>query len=218
VIGQVYELRNPAIAAVDLYLLRGDGLALVSRTAAALVLADPATRSVYSGTAVAPIGIGPSELTSVGLSNNADLIAGYPPVPPRPVNDTDAELPCVRHRMVPGGETVITATTVPVDSARSAMSLSGPSADGTTADEVVIPVGTGMVVRNRAAPGATPGTVYLVSESGVKFPIPDDKAIAALGYQRVAPVDVASELLALLPTGPVLSPAAALAGQPMGGG
>ena len=69
-----------------------------------------------------------------------------------------------------------------------------------------------MFARNAAAPG----TVYLITESGVKYPIADEESLSALGYVAAAAVPVSGELLALLPTGPVLSTTAARATQPAG--
>jgi hypothetical protein len=43
----------------------------------------------------------------------------------------------------------------------------------------------------------------------------DPNVVAALGYSQT-PVDVPNQVLALLPTGPVLSQAAALTPQPVG--
>ncbi|MFD0635812.1 type VII secretion protein EccB [Catenulispora yoronensis] len=50
---------------------------------------------------------------------------------------------------------------------------------------------------------------YVVADSGVKYPVPDTTALDHLGYHGVAVVEVPQTLLALLPTGPALDPAAA---------
>jgi hypothetical protein len=46
--------------------------------------------------------------------------------------------------------------------------------------------------------------MYLVTEDGAKFPVANDAAASALGYSSSTAVAVPADLLALLPTGPVL--------------
>jgi hypothetical protein len=46
--------------------------------------------------------------------------------------------------------------------------------------------------------------LYLVTEDGAKFPVENADAATALGYPTSAAVTVPADLLALLPTGPVL--------------
>jgi hypothetical protein len=89
-----------------------------------------------------------------------------------------------------------------------------------TAEEVVVPQGRGALVRGIPAPGVEAGTtVYLVTDQGLKFALRDAdnvKAMDALGYSGVRPLGVPAEILALIPTGPTLDPAAArtFVGQP----
>ncbi|WP_433389414.1 type VII secretion protein EccB [Micromonospora sp. KLBMP9576] len=78
-----------------------------------------------------------------------------------------------------------------------------------TAEGVLLPGGKGVLVQatpgtggsGAAAPGAT---VYLISAQGVRYPL-GVGAVAALGYEGVAPLAVPASLLALVPTGPTLS-------------
>jgi type VII secretion protein EccB len=82
-----------------------------------------------------------------------------------------------------------------------------------TADRVAVAGGHGALVQALPAAGATAAgaTVYLVTDQGIKYALatraPDAKT--ALGYGEVTPVQVPSSLLALIPTGPTLDPAAA---------
>jgi type VII secretion protein EccB len=212
-VGQVYQASNAAIGSDEMYVLRSDGLVRLSRTAAALMLADPAVRQAYAGGPASPIPIGVDEAASVVVRGDAGFVDGYPPAPPSQVNALDGMGACVRHRPVRGG-VVVSTTAVRLGSSGFGAALSGPaSAGGGIADDVLIAAGTGVLARVRPTPGAPPGALHLVSEFGVKFPIADDAALQALGYEGVVPVDLPSELLALLPTGPLLSQAAALASQ-----
>jgi len=219
VVGQVYEARNPVTGAVDRYVLRGDGLTRVGDTVAALILADPASATAYPGGPVRPIAVTPDVVASVGFGDPGTLALGYPPAPPRPRAGGRGELPCTRFTLGAGGETSAATTVAPAAAVPAGADLTAPvagrqsGAGGATVDEAVIPAGGGVLARNVARPAAAPGTLYLIGEFGVKFPIADADSLAALGYQGVAPVDVPSELLALLPTGPALSRQAAVATQ-----
>jgi hypothetical protein len=90
----------------------------------------------------------------------------------------------------------------PVASARTADG--GLTADARVADEVDIAPGAGLLARTLPAPGV-PGTgLYVVTEDGAKFPVANEAAATALGYRIASAVPVTADLLALLPTGPVL--------------
>lgn len=216
VIGQVYEVRNPVLDATAYHLLGADGLVPLSGTAAALILADPATAEAYPQMPVQPIPVGPEVFAGVPVVPDADLVVGYPPIPPATVNDLGADLPCVRHQPRAGAGTAVTVVALPPDRVRDVAPVAAATS-GVLADEVMIPTGGGVLARNRARPDAGAGTLYLVSEFGVKFPIPDEKPLGALGYGGVPPVDLPGELLALLATGPVLTSEQALT-VPMAGG
>jgi type VII secretion protein EccB len=211
VVGQVYEYRNPALGVPDLFLLRPDGLALLSQTQAALLLADPAAREAYGNSSVRPVPVSAEEVAKAGVRDRSTFVTGYPPSPPEAANDVTGFYPCVRHT-IGGAETGIAAVLVPTASLRAVLPMGG-TGGGAAADEVMMPAGSGLLIRNNVSPG----TVYLVSEFGMKFAVPDGDALTALGYAGVPPILVSSELLTLLPTGPVLSRASALAGQPAGG-
>ena len=86
-------------------------------------------------------------------------------------------------------------------------------ADGVrTADRVLLPGGRAALVRLLPPPGAATGTTYLITDQGLKYPMPindADKVKQALGYGKVTPVSIPAALLALVPTGPALDPQAA---------
>jgi hypothetical protein len=92
-----------------------------------------------------------------------------------------------------------------------------PGADSREADKVVVPPGGGLVVRDLPAPGVGTGTLFLVTDLGVKFPLASDGVAGTLGYGGVTPVLVPSTLLAFLPTGPALDPNATAVAQPAAG-
>jgi hypothetical protein len=69
--------------------------------------------------------------------------------------------------------------------------------------------GGGLLARALPAPGVKDGTLYLIVDVGVKYPLPSDDVAEALGYGDVAPVPIPTSLLALVPTGASLDPSAA---------
>ncbi|WAL66520.1 type VII secretion protein EccB [Amycolatopsis cynarae] len=210
VVGQVYEVRNPAIGTDQLYLVRQDGIAPLSRTSAALLLAAPFTKQAYPNSPVRPIEVGPAAMAGVPASAGADLVGGLPQVPPRVIIPTADSYPCVLFGPSVGGELNATAEFLPAKQVRSEAVPVGAHVAGTTADEVVIPAGGGVLARDQPAPGATPGPAYLITEVGTRFPLADANVMAALGYSESSVVRVPAELLQLLPAGPLLSVQGAL--------
>ncbi|MGW5556469.1 type VII secretion protein EccB [Micromonospora sp. NPDC003944] len=215
VVGQIFEVANPALATRELYLARTDGFAPVSRTVGALLLGDPASRRSYPGSAPRPIPVDADAMQAAPMLGGGEYVTGFPAEPPPLVNDLGGAVPCVRHSVASGS--VRSETLAVADAAldRAVAVPADPRAAG-LADEVVLRTGSGLLLRDRPAPGAVPTGVYLVSEFGVKFPLPDDTATDSLGYAGVSPTDVPREFLAMLPSGPALDRDAALTGRTWG--
>ena len=76
-----------------------------------------------------------------------------------------------------------------------------------------MPPGGGLIAQNVPAPGIEGGTLYLVTDLGIKYPLPSAEVAKALGYGAAAPVPVPAGTLDFLPTGPPLDPAAAATSQ-----
>jgi type VII secretion protein EccB len=209
-VGQVYEVRNPAIKTDQLYLVRQDGIAPLSRTGAALLLAAPSTTDAYPDSPVQPVEVGPAALAGVPTARGVDLVSGLPAEPPQVVVPPPDTVPCVRYGPSASGELTATAELLPAGQVTAAAVPVGTHVADTTADKVVIPAGTGVLAREQPAPGATPGTAYLITEVGMRFPLADESVLAALGYSESSVVRVPAELLRLLPTGPLLSTQGAL--------
>lgn len=215
VVGQIFEVSNPALATRELYLARTDGFAPVSRTVGALLLADPAGRSAYPGTTPRPIPVDADAMRAATILGGGEYVVGFPAEPPPLVNDLRGAVPCVRHSVASG---TVRSETLAVDDAALDRAVAVPAEPGTAglADEMVLRTGSGMLLRDRPAPGAVPTGTYLVSEFGVKFPLPDDRTTDSLGYSGVSPTDVPREFLAMLPSGPALDRNAALTGRTWG--
>lgn len=77
------------------------------------------------------------------------------------------------------------------------------------ADRVVVPPGGGAVVEATPAPGATGGTVCVVTDTGRRYAVSGRGVLGMLGYARVRPVRLPSSVVALLPAGRALDEAEA---------
>jgi hypothetical protein len=71
---------------------------------------------------------------------------------------------------------------------------------------VVVAPGAGVLARAPLAPGVPGQALYLITDVGLKYPLASVEVAEKLGYAGVAPVEVPALLLALVPTGPALSP------------
>jgi type VII secretion protein EccB len=78
----------------------------------------------------------------------------------------------------------------------------------TSVNWVVLPPGRGALVESRSGTAAT-GALGLVDDRGVLYPLTSADLLAVLGFGGVTPVRLPSGLVALLPVGPALDPAAA---------
>ncbi|MGI5152236.1 type VII secretion protein EccB [Plantactinospora sp. CA-294935] len=112
---------------------------------------------------------------------------------------------------------VVPGEVPPIDGAPAATQA---GADGVRpADRVALPGGHAALVRAANPIGANAaGNVYLVTDQGLKFPLsrPElEKAQSSLGYAGLRPVQVPASILALVPTGVALDPAAALRLSPL---
>lgn len=219
-IGQLFEVGVPG-GAGTYHLLRRDGLVPVTRLGAALVLGDPATqRDAYGGRSPQARKVGADALRE-HRSDDADNPSSahgaaspeLPDAPPAPQEVPRGTALCAQVEGDADG-TRIGSVLVPLTGLAPVAVSEGTAPPVEAAclptDATVVRPGSGTLVRALHASGAAhAGTTYLVAENGVKYRVPDKNALAALGY---APADIGSvpaPLLATLPTGADLDPAAA---------
>jgi type VII secretion protein EccB len=188
-IGQVFLVdgRQHAVALAA-------GLAPVTPFQAALLVGDPATVERVRQTGPTPLS--PGEFAALPRTTLPGAWDGLPTEVPRLVAPGAGAL-CA----VAGGE-VVAGAAPPRGAA-----VVGTSAG--LADEVRLPPGRGAVVAARPSPDSPDGVLYLVTDLGVRHPLPSAEVLPVLGYAGVTPVPVPAEIVALLPTGPGLYPQAA---------
>ncbi|RKS72667.1 type VII secretion protein EccB [Motilibacter peucedani] len=178
------------------------GLALVSPVAAELALSRSAGARARS--------IPASALPSVARSAT---VPGIDALPAQRLHPADASpshrVVCVVRRVQASGAgpAVLRLT----GSVPAGQPLAAPAGSATpTGDALVMSPGAVAYVRAEPAAGVSSGTRYLVTDRGLRYPLADDEAVAALGYSSVQPLRVPPLVLGLIPAGPLLSRAAAL--------
>lgn len=215
-IGQVFVQRIAESEGSQYFVLMVDGLSPVSTTQARLILGDPRTSRAYPGTTPSERGLAPSELAGARRSAT-DLDATlYPRTPPAaltfPTSD-DVVLCSSPRGFTDGVPAVIVslAFAVPVPAGVRPLASVGsdPGANGAEPVAIAVPPGSGAVVRSVPTQGVATGPVYLVTDEGRRYAVPDAESRKALGFEAVRPESVPAQFLDLLPTGPALDRAAA---------
>lgn len=81
-------------------------------------------------------------------------------------------------------------------------------------DAIAVRPGRGALVRALSASGSALGdTTFLVTDQGVKYRLMSQEAVKTLGFEGVKERRLPAQLLAMLPTGPDLTPEAASSGE-----
>ncbi|MFD8059189.1 type VII secretion protein EccB [Streptomyces cyaneofuscatus] len=215
-VGQLFEVSVPG-GGSTYHLLRKDGLVPLSRLEAALVLGDPATqKDAYEGRSPEARAVGADALrthrakeTAAAGSAGAEL----PRTPPIPHSAPRGTALCAQVDGGSGGAR-IRSVLVPLTELTPVAFSQGaaqPVAEACArTDSTVVRPGRGALVRALHASGAAhAGTTYLVAENGVKYRVPAKESLGALGYGEGDIGSVPAPLLAALPTGADLDPAAA---------
>ncbi|TDV54995.1 type VII secretion protein EccB [Actinophytocola oryzae] len=179
----------------ELYLVRTDGLSVITETESRLVLGSPGSAGAYPGARPVPLPVTAADVAAAPRSPTRT--GGYPRRLPEPLAVGPHATVCADGaRIVVGAGMPRTAKPI---------SMSAPGA----ASEVYVPGGQGAVVAEQPAPGASSGTVYVITDTGIKYPVSGAEARAALGYGNVRPTGVPAAVLGLFPTGATLDPAQA---------
>lgn len=214
------EARDPAY-----HLILADGIQLIPPHAVDVV--RMASR-LAEGMTVLP----PSEVAALPVSAEPIDLGEYPTERPSAAGPDrqpglcmrwagDGSQPAVRISLVSSLPLSERAQAVPVPPPGSAGSNSAGSTmaradrarlELSMAHAVYVEPQHGLLVRQSAADSTVEiGTLFLITDQGIAYPVLDDQALASLGLQQASVTAVPAELLSLLTTGPVLDPAAARA-------
>ncbi|OXM52253.1 type VII secretion protein EccB [Amycolatopsis alba] len=199
-IGRLYTVSGePA----QRYVLTKAGLTPVSELDTRLLTADPEIRrAAYGGgdVAVTPL---PGRVVSERL---ASVEQPPPAKPPKAATLHSGQSLCAL--VVPDGDTPRTQVAVADGVARSGQVPSGQpgiAAPCSRVDRITVRPGAGALVRASAASGRAGDALFLVTDTGVKYPVPPGGA-KALGFDQAASNGMPTTLLNLLPTGAALDP------------
>ncbi|MEU0227167.1 type VII secretion protein EccB [Streptomyces sp. NPDC006284] len=210
-VGQVFEVSVPG-GESSYHLLREDGLVPLTRLGAALVLGDPATqKDAYRGESPEARTVGADALREHRAEDAGQAgTAGLPDAPPAPQSVPRGSALCAQ---VDGGDAGarIASVLAPLTALAPVAVSAGTDAPVRQAcvptDATVVRPGRGALVRALHASGAAhAGTTYLVAENGVKYRVPAEDSLKALGYAADDIDSVPAPLLATLPTGADLDP------------
>jgi type VII secretion protein EccB len=186
-----------------------DGAAVVGETQARLQRTIPGSGQPRR-ISTAEFGILHMSEAGQGFVNRA--LAGHPPTVP--------ELLTATQRLCLSVSPKDGATTVLVDPDVPAEGNPAPAAGGVRRiDRVLVPAGAGVVVEAAASPTAPAGsgTISIVTDAGLRYPVVDAATLGMLGFDGITPQRLPAELVALLPEGPALDPKQAVKSPPIGG-
>jgi type VII secretion protein EccB len=204
-IGQLFTVRDVA-GGQKFYLLRADGLAQLSALDATLALADPDTAAAYPGEQVAARPLNAATPATALAPASAPAGADRLAVAPRPVVLGPDRSACVLVTPATQGARarLALAASTAVGGAPAARPAGAP-VDGRLADRVRVGAGRGALIRPVVAPDVPGIAYYLLTDVGVRYPIPSSDVVRALGYDPQAAVPMPPQLLELLPAGPALN-------------
>jgi type VII secretion protein EccB len=195
------------------------GLAAISQVQANLLLAEPEIAALQGRPGA--IELNPDGYTAAPVAAPLTPAPGdlapplTMPVPVRP-STMDAAV-CVS--TAGSGSAPVVAVDVPDTSTGPAAPVGSNAPVGSVAggvDRVLVPPGRGAVVEALAAPESPSGALSLVTDLGVRYPLPRPEVLGLLGYPAVTPVRLPAGLVALLPVGRALDPDAARVPVPAG--
>lgn len=211
-VGQLFQVSGGGA-----YVAYPDGLAPVSALQAALLAADPALSAAYAGGQVRALPLTAADAATAARSATTPArTAGLPSRAPTLLDTTAADLAVCASFTDAAGTAAPTVRTTTATPGTVSGTGSGPvdAFGGPVADSVDIPPGRGALVRALPGPGVTTGTLYLVTDLGLKFPL-DSGAQSDLGLKSARPVVLPAAVVQLFRTGPTLSEAAAARTAPI---
>jgi type VII secretion protein EccB len=193
------------------YLVEPDGLLPLTRLRAALQLADPATGAAYPGQGVQPL---PLSTAAAAQARRSGVIlpTGLPQVPPVLVDTSAPGTGLCLSISDTSGQPVLTAVSGTVAQASTGVHVD--RSGSAVADAVEIPSGRGALVRAVPGADASVGTIYLVTDRGLAYPVAGAAELTDLGLGSTTPTPVPAAFVRIIPAGPTL--AEATAGTPVG--
>jgi type VII secretion protein EccB len=203
-IGDVAVVVSPG-EPVRTYVALADGLAPITQLQANLLTGDRHTAREQT---LAWFAGQPRSRSGLPAATGAMALPDRPPVLVRPPDEQRAL--CAVFTDASGVPEILVDAAPPATAQAAVTAAQSPTAT-VLADRIVVPPGRGAVVEAVASADATAGTLCLVTDLGVSFPVPQREVLDMLGYRGVRPLRVPAAIVALLPQGLALDPDAARA-------
>ncbi|MFE7647345.1 type VII secretion protein EccB [Streptomyces phaeoluteigriseus] len=215
-IGQLFKVDVPG-SSPRYHLLTREGLIPLTDTGATLLLGDPQTREkAYGGAAATVATLGADTLAGhLAPDARASGSAKLPAKPPKAVTVDTGSVACAEVDSANSGVRVGTSV-LPEGALPPAVQAPAPEVEPgcLKVDSIAVRAGKGALVRALSASGSALGdTTYLVTDEGVKYRLLSQEAVKALGYEGTEARTMPSPMLAMLPSGPDLTPEAASEGE-----
>lgn len=208
-VGQVMVVRSGGGS--QYYLLERDQIRAITPVQASITLADPTVRStVYDGNT-------PRAKPLSAATANSVRRQGMPAPDPTDPPNTKPAMAGVNSNQSTVCASFDNAGLVPdvavqaaVEGAALAPATQQRTQNGTVlANRVKVEPGWGSVVESMSSPTATSGSLFLVTDQGLRYGLSSDDAVQALGLTGVDPVPMPASLVARIPAGDALDPLAA---------
>jgi hypothetical protein len=208
VVGQIYVV-NPQ-STPRYYAVGPRTLMEISELQANILFADPATKLAYGNARPHPLPLTEAALAAAARQAMDPRGDDTPPARlPKIVGNERADAAvCVVVRDAASTPDVVLAPVPPRSD--GAVATSRQTVDGTAlADRIWVDPGHATLVEVMASPEATRGTLYLLTDLGVRHAVSSPDVLEALGYSGVRPVPMPASMAVRVPEGPALDPQAA---------
>jgi type VII secretion protein EccB len=201
-VGQVYQVPSPTGGVDQWYVQLTDGPALISESQANLLLRDPQSR----GSLQRPKPVNAAELGQTSSQN----IKALPDVMPQTVSYDATQPLCAVYNGTDGLETDAQLTIGgSLPDVRTTALAPTAAVNNSGIDQILLP-GSGTLAGQLTTAKVAPQTFFILTDQGLKFPIQKPDDLKKLGFDASKAAPVPSNLLLLIPAGPVLDPKAAL--------
>lgn len=192
------------------YLIREGDLRNLSAVEAAVTLSSPEVAKAYGGGTPQAIEV---DTATVVAAPRVDLPAPAYNDPPRDIPEpapVAAQSSTVCASFTPGVAEIEIAVDATAEGEEYAVATPERTQEGAVlADRVLVTGGHAVLVRSVQSAIATEGALYLVTEEGRRFAVPNEEARGALGLADLQPVPMPAALVARIPEGPALDPISA---------
>jgi type VII secretion protein EccB len=209
-VGQVYEVAAVAGSQETWFVQMTDGLAGISQTEAALLLADTRNTGALSKPVQIPASAAASRTSATQVHKDAlpqtmPTVTTFDPSQPLCVVYAGTDKLSTDAHLTIGGS---------LPNPHTQAVAAAPSGPAGGLDQVVLR-GGGTLAGALTGPGQRPQSYFLITDQNIRYPIPTADDVAKLGYSAGNAVPVPVNLLQLIPQGPALTAQGALTPVPM---